>query len=451
LKVVHLEGFPDYVACSSCGSQFVMEDGGERAMYGSIPEQYPETKRFALRQWAWLEAIEHKAKSERPPKEMSAAPSEDEIPPGEDETSPVVEGEVSLWEHETPAEIVPPSDPSADEGAVPILEHEPPAEDEAIFPLGEDEAPAAAEGGVPLWEDDSPVDEEQIEHLKDDLLQRTPIDLKTIGAEPTPIPETEPEAEVAKTPELEPTYPEPEVSSIPSMEDGEIREQIGERAAEPEPEIPIEPEQQEEDSESIEPEPGKRFRIVLRSPEATIPYGLCAHCLRSPAQQKLVIVGSTDDSAAVDRPNTYALPLCSRCHRRARARSDDERNARLTAYLGAGLGAAIVVVASLALGLVNFRENLITDLLILGILGILGFAIPAWFLLGRTARYAPARDAIFVRSTLAIPESGEDVHTAFEWRNQGFAQRFMEANYQALIGDLTEVQDWLDLEPSSEE
>jgi hypothetical protein len=204
----------------------------------------------------------------------------------------------------------------------------------------------------------------------------------------------------------------------------------------------------EAEQPAAEPDPGRRFRVVLRSPEATIPFGLCAHCLRTPASQKLVIVGSSEHAV---QPRSYTLPLCSVCHRRARARSEDERNARLTAYLGSGLGAAIVVVASLASGLVNFQANPIIDIVILSILGILGFAIPAWFLLGRTSHYTPPNDAIFVRSTLAIPDRSEDVQTAFEWRNEGYAKRFMEANYQALIGDLFEVPDWLNLEPPSAE
>ncbi len=65
LKVVRIAGVPDHVSCSGCGSAFVVEDGGERVMYGKIPAEYPLTRRFALRQWAWLEAIERKAQDER--------------------------------------------------------------------------------------------------------------------------------------------------------------------------------------------------------------------------------------------------------------------------------------------------------------------------------------------------------------------------------------------------
>ncbi len=37
LHVVHLDAYPDYVNCDNCGSAFVVEDGGERVMYGKIP------------------------------------------------------------------------------------------------------------------------------------------------------------------------------------------------------------------------------------------------------------------------------------------------------------------------------------------------------------------------------------------------------------------------------
>ncbi len=65
LAVAKLEKLPDYVRCSTCGSAFVIEEGGVRVMYGSIPAEYPETRDFALKQWASLEAIEALAEAER--------------------------------------------------------------------------------------------------------------------------------------------------------------------------------------------------------------------------------------------------------------------------------------------------------------------------------------------------------------------------------------------------
>ena len=72
LYVQHLPAYPDFVTCRSCGAAFVVEDTGERVMYGKIPDGYPETTEFALRQWVWLEAVERRATEERP---ATAAPS----------------------------------------------------------------------------------------------------------------------------------------------------------------------------------------------------------------------------------------------------------------------------------------------------------------------------------------------------------------------------------------
>ena len=58
LQVIHVETFPDYVTCSICGSAFVVEEGGERVMYGKIDNAYPETQHVALRQWIWPETVE---------------------------------------------------------------------------------------------------------------------------------------------------------------------------------------------------------------------------------------------------------------------------------------------------------------------------------------------------------------------------------------------------------
>ncbi|MDX1600979.1 MAG: hypothetical protein R3191_05645, partial [Anaerolineales bacterium] len=48
LQLKTMQRYPDYVACSSCTAQFVVEAEGERVMYGEIPATYPRTRRFAL-------------------------------------------------------------------------------------------------------------------------------------------------------------------------------------------------------------------------------------------------------------------------------------------------------------------------------------------------------------------------------------------------------------------
>jgi hypothetical protein len=73
LKVVHLEDYADYVICEACGSSFVMDEGGERVLYGKVSDQYPQTEKAVLKVWTDLEAVERLASKER--KERALPPS----------------------------------------------------------------------------------------------------------------------------------------------------------------------------------------------------------------------------------------------------------------------------------------------------------------------------------------------------------------------------------------
>jgi hypothetical protein len=66
LSVSHIANFPDFVTCGECASAFVVEDTGERVMYGRIPSEYPRAVEFALKQWVWLEAVSRRAAEDRP-------------------------------------------------------------------------------------------------------------------------------------------------------------------------------------------------------------------------------------------------------------------------------------------------------------------------------------------------------------------------------------------------
>jgi hypothetical protein len=65
LKVNHVSNLPDYVTCNECASAFLVEEAGDRIFYGQIAAGFTETERFALKQWAWLEAVETRAREER--------------------------------------------------------------------------------------------------------------------------------------------------------------------------------------------------------------------------------------------------------------------------------------------------------------------------------------------------------------------------------------------------
>jgi ribosomal protein S27E len=73
LTVVHLTDYADYVICEVCGSSFVMDEGGERVLYGKVSDQYPQTEKAVLKVWTDLEAVEQLASTER--KEESLPPS----------------------------------------------------------------------------------------------------------------------------------------------------------------------------------------------------------------------------------------------------------------------------------------------------------------------------------------------------------------------------------------
>ncbi|TFH32245.1 MAG: hypothetical protein E4G99_12970, partial [Anaerolineales bacterium] len=79
LKVNHIPNLPDYVSCADCSSAFLVEDGGDRVFFGQIAPGFANTEHFALKQWAWLEAIETRAREERaaPPEIPMNFPSDE--------------------------------------------------------------------------------------------------------------------------------------------------------------------------------------------------------------------------------------------------------------------------------------------------------------------------------------------------------------------------------------
>ena len=395
LSVVHLKGFPDYVTCARCGAAFVMEEGGPRAMYGSIPPEYPETRDFALKQWTSLEAIAALAEAERPRRQSPAHGGVQHppiAPPPNDQLSSQDQPEIEVAVEAQPA-------------VAPAVEPEPPLEP-FVWP-----APASRPALQPALASE-PVEEPE-----------APLEPFVWPAPASePVPEPEPQAEASP----DPSAPEEAWEPEPTAE------------ASPEPVAP---------EASWEPEPGRRFRVRFMGAQPHIPAGTCAHCLRSSARRSLVVVGVASGPSGQPRRASYTLPLCSGCYARARAKSDEERNARLMAHLISILVAAVVMVGALALQLVPFETPLIAAAL-LGVLGIAGYGLPALLLLGRAGRFRPPADALLVRSTLMVsahPGAGE---TLFDWRNPGYASHFLEANAGESGETIFEVADPL-LRPDS--
>ncbi len=110
------------------------------------------------------------------------------------------------------------------------------------------------------------------------------------------------------------------------------------------------------------------------------------------------------------------------------------------AHLSSILVASVFIVGALVAGLVNPQQIGVVDLLLIGILGLLGYGVTAFILLRRTSRYPPSEDAQFVRSTLRLRDHKG---LAFGWRNRGYAELFSNANEDYLLGDLVRFSDYV--------
>jgi len=188
----------------------------------------------------------------------------------------------------------------------------------------------------------------------------------------------------------------------------------------------------EETADISEPEPGYRYVVSLAQKTASLPSERCAHCLRRPAPRKLLFARGGDQDLG------YQIPLCESCHERASVRSEEQKTSKVVAHLSSILVAGVLIVGALVAGLVNPQQIGVVDLLLIGILGLLGYGVTAFILLRRTSRYPPSEDAQFVRSTLRLRDhEGLD----FGWRNRGYAELFSSANEETRLGDLVRVSD----------
>ena len=373
LQVVHVETFPDYVTCGNCGSAFVVEEGGDRVMYGKIDNAYPETQHVALRQWIWLETAEEQAASEHPPTAPIDTP-----------TAPFLEEPVPLEPSPSAAEVPP--------AAVQI--------------------PAAPEVPPPP---EPPILEPEVEPDPHEAPLITPQRLEeALDMEiDTPVLPASPEIQVPPTPAIGTLVEEEEISKEPRFT---IREN--------------------------DPPPGQRFRVVIKGAEVKFPGDVCAHCSGTPVRGRLALIGTLPKGQGVGQrqSSTFNLPLCAECHKRAAQRSEEEKGARLQAYLLSALIALVLLVVALALGVNPLEEGLI-GVMILVILAVVGYTAPAMFLLNRIGPYPISEDAAYVRSTLIVPEEVQSLETAFEWRNQTYAERFHQSNEEYSLGKVVKVKD----------
>ena len=339
LAVVHLERLPDHIKCSNCGSAFVVSEGSNQVMYGSIPPNYPSTRGFALRRWVALAAVQVKASSEQA---AGASPGPVE---GSDSTPPFG------FRQADQAETAPTDEPTPPLG------------------IGSSAGPGngtAAGAATPPF---------GIGTLHEFLGQ-------------------EPAASLAQ-------------SSPPA----------GEAIL---------------SYESAEPDPGLRFRVAVGEGKTSFPASLCAHCLRQPAPMRLVVI------AGDSKKTRYQVPLCRQCLQRASTRSEDALNSRLAAHLGSVLVAMVLMVAAIAFRIVDIRQAPLVAGGLLGVLGLIGYALPAWLLLSRISRLPSPPDAMFVRSTLLVHPRADGEPTTFAWRSRGYAERFASVNTASQVTRVVE-------------
>ena len=480
LHTVHLEGIPDYVACSDCQSAFVLDLTGDWLMYGKIHTDYLETRRVALRQWASPEEVMRLAAEDRRLAAVElAAESLPEVEELEtDDLLPIDEltAETAMEVDDLEAAVL----PALFARGMP-LDQEPPAREESSgIPLEEEgdlddfASRLAALAGVPI--EDLLFDAEG-EPGSEEPLRRSEfasaMDVPSPGGEPSDDwlvlpgePSPEPAAPLpadgpvlprslwhAEQPGIDifaisplvdlPPAPEPAEAPIASPAQSAPPPDAAAPPAEP-PTAQAEPTPAQPESEApSDPPPGFRYRTVIRGTRVHFPGGSCAHCMATPARRKLNVRGTLPAGQVLGqrRPTRFAIPLCSLCHKRANSRTPEERSTRLQAYLISALVALFVLIVTLLLDVVNLQGGDVVSGLLLLIILILGYAIPALMLSNRANRFLPPEDALYVQSTLLVPDETQGLETAFEWRNHEYADRFLDANQEAVLGRAIQVKD----------
>jgi hypothetical protein len=416
LRVAHLQKLPDYISCGSCGSVFVMEEGGDRVMYGKIPAEYQQTSELALRKWVMLETVREHAMSERP----EAPPSEEatEQPP-----EPMPEAEEMA---EAAAQM--PAVETVSEGLSEEIFEEPEmsaSRFQALLQSGEEAPPStAAEEGQPMT---GAPDVARWEKLAEEFEMPEPAAappaVEPGMTEPAPTP-------TGTEPSESPAEPEPAIAEP----------QPAETMPPPSPGAPP-------SDDGVEPPAGTRYKVRINGYRLRIPKSTCAHCLRIPADRTLAIVAPAPPGAQRQVVRLNA-PLCNTCFRRANARSPEASSARLRAHvisalIAFGLVAILLIIYALAPG-VKLWESTGIGVLVLFLLAIVGYGVPAYILLGRASRLPPPDDALFVRSTLIVSPEADPPGMTFSWRNPGFADLFHESNSKVVAGPVVRVAEQID-------
>lgn len=195
--------------------------------------------------------------------------------------------------------------------------------------------------------------------------------------------------------------------------------------------------------EPIEPEPGVRHRVVLKTSQPNIPEDMCAHCTQTPTVATLPVRTTLYRGTGVGERQvaTFQVPICADCRNRLNAKSDEQQTARLQAHLISVLVALVLVVGALAFRVVNFQDAIFVDLAVLVVLALMGYVVPVAILLLRASRYSQPADARYVATTMRIPGDTEGLETAYEWRSAEYASHFLQTNNETATGGVTKVKE----------
>ena len=404
LEIVHVRHYPDFVRCWHCESAFVVDQDSQWVMYGKLPPEFPETSRMALRQWLTIEAVAQRAATERERSEAAAEVAREQAYPppsmspfGAERAAPFIAPDAVKA---TNLEATP---------APPSVGSEPSAPAWAMAPPSPATTAAALQGPgldlpaglAALWED---------EGLSAGAGEGEGAAEHTPARGPTPGglgPATEP----AQSPERFPRAP------------------------------------------AGEPPAGERHVVAIEGGEIRFPSAsICVHCLRTPAVRALAAAGSvpSPNTPSGRRTAQFNLPLCASCRNRASARSEEEKAARLQAFLVAAVLALAAVAIPLVSGLIDLGANTLASAFFLLMLAVVGFTASLVLLLGRASRFPPPDDALYIHTTLLVAAEEAGPRTRFAWRNRGYADLFRQVNRKTASDAVAEEEDRIGPFPGAE-
>lgn len=410
LRVNHLSEFTDYISCDECGSSFVVEEDGDRVLYGKVAKNYTDTEKVVLKNWMSLVVVARLANSERLRREIGT--------PWLPEEEPAEEIEPETGDDPTPSQESP-------EAGFPTE-----TTDAEIPDIPEEMTPADVEfrledrlGLV----DDKPVEEPEME-----------VDVLDALEVPEAVASDRIEAALGGSPE--PSIDVPIV--LPAREEPVVEAAAG-ALAEPVPSEQIQEDQPAEKVEEGPPAPPEKFyRVRIEGESVYFPMKACVHCMKTPADHKTSVIGSLPTGRIVGqrRRAVFSVPICPECRQKFSAKSEAQKNARLQAHLTSLIIGLVLVIAAIALDVIDMSRNAAVGLLLVAIITGVGYLLPVGFLLQRAERFPAPHETHLVRTTLTVRPPDEPIaESYFDFRNGEYAQLFRDSNPATVMSEVEEI------------